>query len=44
MSQLSDAMLTTLEQPIREDSGLPYASAATQEDLIGTVQPVMHAW
>lgn len=57
MSQLSDAMLTTLEQidsrlhradmdalPIREDSGLPYAFAATQEDLIGTVQPVMHAW
>lgn len=57
MSQLRDAMLTTLEQidswlhradmdalPIREDSGLPYASAATQEDLIGTVQPVMHAW
>ncbi|MCT1774528.1 hypothetical protein [Brachybacterium sp. p3-SID957] len=57
MSQLKDAMLTTVEQidpwlrradmdalPIREGSGLPYASASTQEDLIGTVQPVMHAW
>ncbi|MBE9403174.1 amidohydrolase [Brachybacterium sp. p3-SID1565] len=29
--------------PIREDSGLPYASTDTQEDLTGVVQPVMHA-
>lgn len=29
--------------PIKEDSGLEYASTATQEDIDGTVKPVMHA-
>ncbi|MEM8771791.1 MAG: amidohydrolase [Pseudomonadota bacterium] len=29
--------------PIKEDSGLPYASKATQEDIDGVVKPVMHA-
>jgi len=29
--------------PIREDSGLPYASTATQADAEGTEYPVMHA-
>ncbi|MEO0500177.1 MAG: amidohydrolase [Pseudomonadota bacterium] len=29
--------------PVAEDSGLAYASAATQEDIDGEVKPVMHA-
>jgi hippurate hydrolase len=29
--------------PILEDSGLSYSSTATQEDITGIVQPVMHA-
>lgn len=29
--------------PILEDSGLPYASTATQEDIDGVEKPVMHA-
>ena len=29
--------------PILEDSGLPYASTASQEDITGEVVPVMHA-
>lgn len=29
--------------PIKEDSGLSYASTATQEDIDGQVKPVMHA-
>ena len=29
--------------PIAEDSGLDYASSATQEDIDGVVKPVMHA-
>ncbi len=29
--------------PIAEDSGLDYASVATQEDIDGVVKPVMHA-
>ncbi|WP_031556436.1 M20 metallopeptidase family protein [Parvularcula oceani] len=29
--------------PVKEDTGLPYASTATQEDLDGEVKPVMHA-
>lgn len=29
--------------PIKEDSGLDYASIVTQEDIDGTVKPVMHA-
>lgn len=29
--------------PVREDSGLSYASTATQEDIDGLVKPVMHA-
>ncbi|MHA7871953.1 MAG: amidohydrolase [Hyphococcus sp.] len=29
--------------PVKEDSGLPYASTATQEDIDGIVKPVMHA-
>ena len=29
--------------PVKEDSGLSYASVATQEDIDGVVKPVMHA-
>ncbi|GJL92674.1 amidohydrolase [Hyphococcus sp.] len=29
--------------PVKEDSGLSYASTATQEDIDGIVKPVMHA-
>ena len=29
--------------PVREDTGLPYASTRMQEDLLGVEQPVMHA-
>lgn len=29
--------------PVKEDSGLSYASIATQEDIDGEVKPVMHA-
>ena len=29
--------------PVKEATGLPYASTATQEDLDGIVKPVMHA-
>lgn len=29
--------------PVKEDSGLDYASVATQEDIDGVVKPVMHA-
>lgn len=29
--------------PLKEDSGLPYASTVTQEDIDGVVKPVMHA-
>ncbi|MDK2767278.1 MAG: amidohydrolase [Sphingomonas sp.] len=29
--------------PLKEDSGLPYASSVTQEDIDGVVKPVMHA-
>ena len=29
--------------PVKEDTGLPYASTRTQEDLLGVEQPVMHA-
>jgi amidohydrolase len=29
--------------PVKEDTGLPYASTATQEDIDGVVKPVMHA-
>ncbi|MBZ6379785.1 peptidase M20 [Pacificimonas flava] len=29
--------------PVEEDSGLPYESEATQEDIDGVVKPVMHA-
>ncbi|MEO1312003.1 MAG: M20/M25/M40 family metallo-hydrolase, partial [Pseudomonadota bacterium] len=29
--------------PVKEDTGLAYASTATQADLDGTVKPVMHA-
>ena len=29
--------------PVKEDSGLSYASTATQEDIDGVVKPVMHA-
>lgn len=29
--------------PIKEDTGLPYISTATQEDIDGEVKPVMHA-
>jgi len=29
--------------PVKEDSGLPYASTVTQEDIDGVVKPVMHA-
>jgi len=29
--------------PVKEDSGLAYASTATQEDIDGKVKPVMHA-
>jgi hippurate hydrolase len=29
--------------PVKEDSGLAYASTVTQEDIDGTVKPVMHA-
>ncbi len=29
--------------PVKEDSGLSYASIATQEDIDGVVKPVMHA-
>lgn len=29
--------------PILEDTGLPYASTVTQEDIDGVVRPVMHA-
>ena len=29
--------------PLKEDSGLPYMSTATQEDIDGIVKPVMHA-
>ncbi|WDI32927.1 amidohydrolase [Hyphococcus flavus] len=29
--------------PVKEDSGLAYASTATQEDIDGIVKPVMHA-
>lgn len=29
--------------PLREDTGLPYASKATQVDITGVEQPVMHA-
>ena len=29
--------------PVKEDSGLDYASQATQEDIDGIVKPVMHA-
>lgn len=29
--------------PLKEDSGLPYASSVTQVDIDGTTKPVMHA-
>ena len=29
--------------PVKEDTGLPYVSKATQEDIDGVVKPVMHA-
>ncbi|MEM7729735.1 MAG: amidohydrolase [Pseudomonadota bacterium] len=29
--------------PVKEDSGLPYASTATQANVVGKVLPVMHA-